>query len=88
MVINTSDTMLLVRNLIDLKKMLVDSNHLLHTVSREVAEMIRKVEVDDIAGMTLYRNFVNHVHSYPPYHSQQEEHRNNEVKGIARVVNQ
>ena len=41
--------------------MLVDSNHLLHTVSREVAEMIRKVEVDDIAGMTLYRNFVNHV---------------------------
>ena len=50
--------------------------------------MIRKVEVDDIAGMTLYRNFVNHVHSYPPYHSQQEEHRNNEVKGIARVVNQ
>ena len=88
MVINKSDTMLLVQNLIDLKKMLVDSNHLLHTASREVAEMIRKIEVDDIAGMTLYRNLLNQGQSYSWSWPQQEEHRNNEEKGIARVVNQ
>ena len=68
--------------------MLVDSNHLLHTASREVAEMIRKVEVDDIAGMTLYRNRLNHGQPYSWSWPQQEEHRNNEEKGIARVVNQ
>ena len=35
-------------------------NHLLQAASMEVAEMMRKVEVADAAGVTLTRNLTYH----------------------------